>query len=288
MLVLTDKPQSKPKSKIKQWLLRRVQTIAIAYLLVVLAVALFQRRLIYFPTKLTPSLAEQTAIEEGFVPWRNATGEIIGWKLPADASPIACVLIVHGNAGCALNRDYIAKPIHEAAPVDVYVLEYPGYGARAGSPSKDSLLAAADEAFGLLTNDVPKYVVSESIGAGVATHLAQAQSTKVAGLVLFVPFDNLASVAQRKMFFLPAYLILRDRFNPAASLQNYHGPIKFVVAGLDEVIPPEAGLRLFDGYNGTKNLQVVPGAHHNDVAEQSPEWWKEVFSFWAQSPKAKN
>jgi uncharacterized protein len=71
------------------------------------------------------------------------------------------VLITHGNAGCALDRGYLAGPIHEAAPIDVYILEYPGYGARAGSPDKSSLLAAGEEALGLLTNGLPCYLVGE-------------------------------------------------------------------------------------------------------------------------------
>ena len=34
--------------------------------------------------------------------------------------------------------------------VDVFVLEYPGYGARSGTPSRASIMAAAEEAFQLL------------------------------------------------------------------------------------------------------------------------------------------
>jgi pimeloyl-ACP methyl ester carboxylesterase len=224
----------------------------------------------------------------GFVPWRNPSGQIIGWKLPASSASAGSVLVVHGNAGCAMDRGYIAKPIHDAVNVDVYVLEYPGYGSREGSPDKRSFLAAAEEAFGLLTNCLPKYLVSESIGVGVACHLAGAHPKEVAGLMLFAPYHDLASVAQRRMPFLPAYLLLLDRFNPAEDLKNYHGPVKFVVAGADEIIPVESGRRLFEGYQGPKTLQIIPGAHHNEVAEQSPEWWKEVFSFWQQNHPVKS
>ena len=76
---------------------------------------------------------------------------------------------------------------------------------------------------------------------------------------------------------LPAYLLLLDRFNPAECLQDYRGPVKIVLAGADEIIPVESGRRLFEGYQGPKNLQIIPGAHHNDIAGQSPEWWKGFF-----------
>ncbi len=276
------------KPKLWRRAVRILQTVIIAYVLFVLAAAIFQRRLIYFPRNIPAALAEPAATELGFVPWRNPSGQIIGWKLPAASSPVASVLITHGNAGCAIDRGYLANPIHVAAPVDVYVLEYPGYGSRAGSPNKQSFLAAGEEAFGLLTNGLPKYLVSESIGAGVICYLAKAHSTEVAGLVLFMPYHNLASVAQRKMPLLPAYLLLLDRFNPAECLRDYRGPVKIVLAGADEIIPVESGRRLFEGYQGPKNLQIIPGAHHNEVAEQSPEWWKEVFSFWQQNRPAKS
>lgn len=146
----------------------------------------------------------QAAAEHGFVAWKNSAGQIIGWKLPAASPPAASVLITHGNAGCALDRDYLAGSIHDAAPVDVYVLEYPGYGAREGSPGKSGLLAAAEESLALMPGDRPKYLVGESIGTGVACHLAGAHPAEVAGLAFFASYRNLVAVAQRRMPFLPA------------------------------------------------------------------------------------
>src|ERR1041384_5552260 len=125
-------------------------TLIIAYLMLVLAMMFFQRRLIYFPTKLAPAVAEHEAAQKGFASWRNANGNIIGWKLPARGTPQGSVLVTHGNAGCALDRDYLARPIHDALPLDVYVLEYPGYGARGGSPGLKSFLTAGEEALAAL------------------------------------------------------------------------------------------------------------------------------------------
>jgi pimeloyl-ACP methyl ester carboxylesterase len=268
-----------------RWIIGIPLSIAAAYLLVVIAAALFQRSLIYHPTKLRSALAERAATEKGFIPWRNSQGQIIGWKFPSSEPHTANVLIVHGNAGVATDRDYFARPIHDAAAVDVYILEYPGYGMRDGSPSMTSLLAAADEALNFLPTHEPLYVVGESLGSGVAAHLAQAQPNRVAGLALFMPYDDLAAVAQSAMPFLPVSLVLREKFHPAAWLEQYRGPIKVVLASADEVIPARFGQRLYDGYAGPKELLVVPGARHNDVAGQSAEWWKSVFSFWQHNKR---
>ena len=131
------------------------------------------------------------------------------------------------------------------------------------------MVAAGEEAFQLLPRGLPRYIVSESIGTGVACELAKSHPSEVAGMVLFVPFHNLASVAQKHLPFLPAYILLVDRFNPERDLKSYRGPIKFVVAEDDEVVGAATGKKLFDSYEGPKNLQVVPGAHHNDVAGQA-------------------
>ena len=234
-----------------------LQLLVIVYLLIVLAALIFQRRLIYFPTKIPADRVVQAAAEHGFVPWKNPAGQIIGWKFPAGGTATGSVLIVHGNAGCAIDRDYLARPIHDAAAADVFILEYPGYGTRDGSPGKQSFFAAGTEAFELLPDSLPKYLVSESIGVGVACHLAGAQPKEVAGLMLFTPYHDLASVAQRRMPFLPAYLLLLDRFNPAEDLKNYHGPVKMVVAGADEIIPSGSGRQLFADYSGPKTLQIT-------------------------------
>lgn len=246
-----------------------------------------QRRLLYFPTKLPADVALEEAKGSGFVPWKSESGQVIGWEIPANGPSIGSVLIVHGNAGCAVNRSYLAQPIHEAVNANVFVLEYPGYGAREGSPSKKTFDAAAEEAFRLLPANAPRYIVSESIGTGVACDLAKEHPRDIAGMALIAPYHNLASVAQHKIWFLPAYFLLLDRFNPENSLKNYDGPVKFVVAGNDEIIGPASGIRLYKSYTGPKDLQLIAGAHHNEVASQSPEWWKKVFSFWKENETVK-
>jgi len=262
---------------------RTLIIVATAYVLLCTCYWALQRKLLYLPTKFSADGIEAVADNSGFLPWKNPAGEIIGWQMPAHTNAMVSVLIVHGNAGCALNRDYLAQPIHDAADADVYVLEYPGFGARAGSPSKKSLDAAAEEAFQLLPKNRPRFVIGESIGTGPACELAKNHPDEVAGLALFAPYHNLAAVAQRRVWFLPAYFILLDRYNPEADLKHYHGPVKFVVAGTDEIISPDFGLRLANGYDGPKELQLVQGAHHNEVTAQLPEWWQEVFSFWLKN-----
>jgi uncharacterized protein len=267
-------------------ILRMLGLVALTYGLVLVAGCAWQRKLIYFPTKLPEAGAVAEAAKAGFVPWRNAADEIVGWKLPAAPEVRGRVLIIHGNAGCAWQRGYIAHPLQQAGALEVFILEYPGYGARGGKPSMKTMLAAGSEALTLLPKDQPIYVVSESIGTGVAAHLARRHAADVAGLALLVPYDSLPALAQSKMPVLLPYFFLRDRYEPAAWLKDYRGPVKMVLAERDEIIPAKFGRRLYDAYPGRKQLEVMVGAGHNDVAEQSPDWWAAVLEFWrAEAPR---
>jgi hypothetical protein len=116
----------------RRWALLALTTFVIGYTVVLVLFTLFQRKLIYIPTRLTMVAAEQEAASAGFVPWLNKSGQLIGWKLPAISAPVGRVLLVHGNASWALNRSYMATPIHAAAPLDVFILEHPGFGGTRG------------------------------------------------------------------------------------------------------------------------------------------------------------
>jgi pimeloyl-ACP methyl ester carboxylesterase len=274
---------SKPRWP-RRLLLGLLRVIAAVYLLIVLLLVGFQRQLLFLPDKMPMDAAIRTAAESGLRPWVDTAGGFLGWRCLAGLPAAGSVLVVHGNGGSALDVAHLAATIHEAADLDVYLLEYPGYGPREGTPTETSLLAAADAAFENLPANRPAYVVSESLGTGVAAHLAQKYPARVAGLVMFVPYDRLASVAQSHYPFVPAYFLLRDRFAPVDWLKDYRGPVKIVIAGADEVIPPVRGQKLYDAYPGPKSLQIIPGAGHGNPSWQSPQWWRETLTFLQASP----
>ena len=267
------------KPSLRKSLTRFLVFASAIYLGIALPMTLMQRHLLYWPVRISLAEAKQTAAEEGVLPWLNAAGEIIGWKVLNGGRPAGTVLITHGVDGCALDRALLAMTIRRAAGYDCYILEYPGYGARGGRPSEKSLLAAADEAWGRLPLQAPVYLISESLGAGVAAHLAREHPATVSGLVLFVPYDRLTAVAQHHLPLLPAAWLLWDRFAPADDLAHYHGPLKVVIGGADWVIPARFGQRLYDDYAGPKSLQIIPQAGHAQTMAQSIEWWQQVFAF---------
>ena len=214
------------------------------------------RRLLFYPTH------HQDA--RGLVEWRPE-GEVTGYCRPV-RNPAAVWLFVHGNGGQAADR---AATLHAFPARDaVYILEYPGYGARPGVPSKASFDAAARTAYRGLRAAFPGRrvcVAAESIGSGPASLLA-GETVPPDKFVFVVPYDRLVSVAREHVRYLPAWLILGRSWDNSAALAGYRGPVDVFAARDDVQIPPHHAQSLARSLPQAR-LIMIPGGH-NDWASQ--------------------
>lgn len=251
------------------------------YLLACVGCFFFQRKLVYVPPVHTPEQVDASARAANLERWKNSSGQSIGMKRLSPKQPAdGQVLIVYGNGSFATGSARYVDAIQSVAEFDVFILEYPGYADRPGSPNQASLFRAADEAFQLLATNKPVYFVGESLGTGVAAYLAGAYPDKVSGMVLFTPFNRLTDVAQHHVRILPVRWLLTERFPSEDYLRNYHGPVGILVAGKDRVVPEKFGRRLYDDYASPKKLWVFPSDNHETVRERPTEFWKQVVEFW--------
>ncbi len=237
------------------------------------AVFFLQRRVLYFPDRFTASEALSRAQRAGLDPWRGARGAIIGWRTTSPVVPRGRMLVLHGNAGSALDRVYYVEALARLG-LDVALVEYPGYGARPGAPGMGSLTDAAVEAIDAAAREGgPVWLLGESLGSGVAARAATRRPEVVRGLILVTPFAELAAVARRHYGAVAAGL-LRDRFAPARDLATFRRPVVVLVAGRDEVVGVEQGRALHDALPGPKRLVEQPDATHNglDLAPDHPFW----------------
>lgn len=244
-----------------------------------------QASLLYFPTRLSDRQAEALAQREGAVAMRDATGTLLGWRFAA-ADGATCTsewLLAHGNGGMALDRAYMVERLRiaVAAGACLSILEYPGYGAADGAPSRIEimrrarlLLAQVQAASAAMEPPPPLLLIGESLGTGVVAELAESAPGQVAGLLLLTPYEDLAAVASDHFPWLPASVILRDRFRPAQALADYPGPVQLIVAGADTLIPPPHAQALAAALRQPR-MHVEPGLDHNQL-ERRPGWWSQV------------
>ena len=275
---------ARPAALTRLWQAARIAILVWLGLLAFLALS--QRSMIYFPSNHDPASLEREASNQGFEPWKSFQGEVIGYRSlpsPEDTRAPVAILLCHGNAGYAMHRSDYASLLRAAAPgyaVSLYLLEYPGYGARAGRPSQESFLAAASEAVTNIPERVPVIVLGESIGTGVAAATAAAHPDRIQGLLLLTPFDSLANVAQHHYPLLPVRWIMRDQYPSEDWLENYQGPMAIILAAKDSVVPAKFGRKLYDSYSGPKLLLIAEQADHNDLLHTLPEsTWQQAFNF---------
>lgn len=197
------------------------------YILVAALVYVKQRSLLYFPSHYNgPSDLAAWVVD----------GEVIGYCREV-VSPKAVWLMLHGNGGQASQRSYVLD--HVSSADAFYVVEYPGYGLRAGSPSTATIDAAAEQALRVLQKRYSQasiQVIGESLGSGPACYLASL-SVPPARMVLLVPFDRLSDVASEKWPWLPVHLLMKDDWNNVEALKTYRGPVEIYGAIEDDVIP---------------------------------------------------
>lgn len=268
-------------------LFRVIRVLVLGYLGTLLFLAGCQRHYIYYPQRAGEEDLQAEAERYGVEEWRDESNRLIGWKAaaPLGSGPLRQALIFHGNAGMAMHRSYYAEGLQSAAGDErwaVYILEYPGYGSREGTPGEEAFYEAARMALGelLATGNKGVLLIGESLGSGVASRMAAEFPEEVDGLLLVTPFTNLADVGARHFRWFPVRLLLRDRYDNVSALREYDGPVAVLLAGGDEVIPVELGKELYDRYDGPKKLWVQDGSGHNTLDFSSGlSWWDELTGF---------
>lgn len=233
----------------------------------------FQRRLIYpaprgMAETYIPDDARRVALALPF-------GEVPLWYLPAlgdAAGPVPAILFAHGNGERA--EDWLdAFALPRQAGYAVAVLEYPGYGQAAGSPSEATITATVLAAYDWLEAqpDVDRRRIigfGRSLGGGVVAKLVSRRS--VSALVLESSFASLRDFARGML--APGFLV-RDPFDNRAALAGFRGPL-LVLHGRDDAIAPVA--------HGRELAALVPGGAfvelpcgHNDCARP----WAQILAF---------
>jgi uncharacterized protein len=261
---------------------RGILAVGLAVLIVYVGTCLVftavQRRLLYFPKRAALSDQVADARRAGLEMWNGSDGALIGWRVPPSQGK-SCWLVFHGNAGSALDRAYYVRLVRGVDPeAEVLLFEYPGYEARPRELSEESFVSAAARALSTIAPDCAVYLIGESLGTGIASRVVASHRARISGVLLVTPFNNMTELAGYHFPWLPVRWILADRYQSDQALARYPGPVAFVVAAADEIIPAKLGQRLYQDFSGRKRLWLIPGAGHNTVLDVNG-WWREAMQW---------
>lgn len=260
------------------FLLSSVVVLAVLAAVVIIGAPIVERHLMYHPTgsRVDPAKYGLSGAEELLL--NTPEGQtIIAWYAKA-APGQPTLLYFHGNSGTLADRaDRIAA--FTKIGRGILMMAYRGYSGSTGRPSEGANVADANFAYdtlvrmGVPAEDIILY--GESIGTGIAVRVAAEHP--VAGLILDAPYTSIVDVAEIRYPYLPARLMMRDRYETLRYLDRVQAPLLVVHGEQDTIIPVEMGRKVARSARSPAEIVTFRRAGHSDHAkfgsfEATNEW----------------
>ena len=196
-----------------------------------------------------------------------------GWFVPRDGAR-GTLLFFHGNAGNVSHRRDSIEIFHRLG-LNVFIIDYRGYGRSEGWPSEAGLYRDAAAAWSHLTGSrglVPSQVVvfGRSLGGAVAAQLAS--KVQPGAVILESSFNSARDVARVLFPLLSRLVYLRYEFPVADHLANVERPALILHSPEDEIMPYRLGERLFAAAREPKQMVDLRGDHTGGFLLSQPAY----------------
>jgi len=168
--------------------------------------------------------------------------------------------------------------------VNVFFVDYRGYGASSGAPAIKHL---ADDALRVfdgtlkLRGEIPNFVIGFSIGSIPATYLAAHRP--IAGLVLMAPISSYADkdmypkkqIRDAEPWYLRPFASwikvepgfdIPEGLEPIYQIQQVFAPLLLIHGEADIAVPALCGQKVYEMAQGNKTLLMIPGRGHDDLS----------------------
>jgi fermentation-respiration switch protein FrsA (DUF1100 family) len=252
-------------------LLTLLAALGIVYLALGVILYLFQGSMVFL-AGLPGRVLEATPADIG-LPYEDvridtADGERLhGWYVPA-AEARGVLLFFHGNAGNISHRlESIA--IFNDLGLDVFIVDYRGYGQSSGKPSEQGTYQDARAAWDYLVDRrgvAPGRIVvfGRSLGGAVGAWLAAGlpEEAAPAAVIIESSFTSGADMARRLYPIYPARLLTRLKYPALDYAGRLRSPVLVVHSRDDEIIPFAMGRALYDAAPAPKSFLELRGDHN--------------------------
>jgi len=202
------------------------------------------------------------------------------------------VLYLHGNGSNVGANVEHANRFHRLG-LSVFAIDYRGYGKSQGDfPSESQVYEDAQLAWDYLVkqrgvNPNQIYIYGHSLGGAIAIDLA-VRHPEAAGLIVEGSFTSTRAMVdfQKGLFWLfPIDWLLTQRFDSLSKVDRLQMPVLFIHGTADNVVPVEMSKKLFDAAPEPKQLYIVPGGGHNNVAQIGGAEYLQIVSQFLGSSK---
>jgi pimeloyl-ACP methyl ester carboxylesterase len=238
------------------------------YAVIVAFVYYRQSSLIYYPDMPGRNIVatpERIGLEYQNVQF--VTGDKVnlhGWFIPHRAAK-GTLLFFHGNAGNISHRLESIEIFHRLE-LNVFILDYRGYGQSEGRVSEQGTYRDAEAAWNYLIQTRgarPEQVIifGRSLGASIASWLASKHTP--AGLIIESGFSSVPAMAKRIYPFLPVSWLTNFKYDTKNYVSTIACPVLVAHSRSDDVIPFAEGREIFDAAPRAKQFLEMRGDHND-------------------------
>ncbi len=238
-----------------------------------------EKRFVFFPESEITSNPAHADLQYEEVSFTTADGLTLhGWFLPAPARmpshKTQTWLWFHGNGGNISTRVDQLERAHRLLGVHQFIFDYRGYGRSEGRPTERGTYQDARAALDCLKRvpgiDIGQIVYfGHSLGTAIAIELAV--SHPPLGLALIGPLSSMQDMARQTIRVPLSGWLVRGHYNSMQRIRRVRAPVLVLHGELDDVVPREHGMKLYQAANRPKRFVTLRGASHNNVAHVDGE-----------------
>ena len=235
------------------YFLQFILTIFVIYFLVLVFLYFYQRSLLYHPNENNYS-GDKILVDIEKVKIQTADNiELLGWYHEKNLKDYKTLVYFHGNAGSLENR--IHKLNHfQDMNINFLIIAWRGFNGNKGKPSERGLYLDGKSTIDWLikkgVDEKNLILYGESLGTGVATHLAQ--NKNYAGVILETPFTSMIDAAKKFYPYIPINLLLKDKFENLKKVKYINIPILVMHGEVDKIVPFSMGKKIYEIANNPK------------------------------------
>jgi len=251
--------------------------------LFILYVRYLERNSVFFPEKEIPMTPQDVGLTFEDVYFKAQDGiQLNGWLIKASEAT-ETLIFFHGNAGNISGRLGKIQLFHQIK-VNVFIVDYRGYGKSEGVPSEQAMYKDAVAAYDYLAarDDIDsKHISTYGASLGGAAAIDLATKRPLAGIIIDSSFSNAADMAKTVYPFIPSFL-LSIKLDSLSKIKDVKVPKLFFHSRGDQTVPFRLGRKLFDAAGEPKTFIEITGDHNDDRVEDAEKFLGGIKEFLGQ------
>ncbi len=234
--------------------------------LIIAYVRFLEKKMVFVPSRVLAHRPLDIGLAYDDVSLTTEDGvKLNGWFIKSSDTNINSTLVYfHGNAGNIGDRlDKIG--IFARLGLNVFIIDYRGYGKSQGRPSEEGAYKDALAAYDYLLrrDDIdPKKIIGYGGSLGGAIAIDLATKRPVAALIVDSSFSSAADMSKRIFPFLPT-AILSTKMDSLSKVKNITAPKLFIHSREDTVVPFVFGEKLYQAAAAPKEFLEIKGGHND-------------------------